>query len=105
MALPGAIPVDFPPAWILSGRSALAALCFLAFAPLAVTGCGHATVPCPTPTQELDRLRDETDRTRTEMDRTSAEERALKARRDAALQRAMAAQQTLDSLSAVGTGR
>ena len=89
----------------MSGRSVLVTLCLLAFAPIAVTGCGHATVPCPTPTQELDRLRDEADRARTDMDRALAEERALKARREAMMQRAAAAQHTLDSLAAAESGR
>jgi len=89
----------------LSGRSLLVILCLLALASLAVMGCGHATVPCPTPTQELDRLREETERTRSDMDRALAEDRALKARREAAIQRATAAQQAADSLAAAGSGR
>ena len=104
-ALPGAIPVHFPPVRILSGRSVLITLCFLALTSLALAGCGQGIVPCPTPTLELDRLRDETDRTRAEMERSLAEERALKARREAAAQRATAARQTLDSLAALGSGR
>ena len=83
----------------------LAALCLLVFAPLAVGGCGHATVPCPTPTQELDRLRAETEQARADMDRALAEDRALKTRRETAAQRAMVARQMLDSLAAAGAPR
>ncbi len=86
------------PARIWSGRSALAGLTILASTLFAVIGCGHATVPCPTPTRELDRLREETDRTRDAMDQAIAEERALKARRDAEARRLLVARESLDSL-------
>ena len=105
MAVIGAKPTDFPPVRILSGRAVLAALCLLALAPLAVGGCGHATVPCPTPTRELDRLRAETEQARAVMERALAEDWALKARRETAAQRAMVARQTLDSLAAAGAPR
>ena len=63
-------------------------------------GCGHATVPCPTPTTELDRLRGETERLREETERVQTEEEAWNARRDAAAKRAEEAQARLDSLGA-----
>lgn len=99
-ALANAQPAEPKAARNWSERSVLAALFLLTTAPLAVTGCGHATVPCPTPTSELDRLRDETDRARAEMDRALAEEAALEARRDDAAQRVGAAKAALDSLDA-----
>ena len=72
----------------------------LVTAPLGVAGCGHATVPCPTPTTELDRLRGETERLREETERVQTEEEAWNARRDAAQERAERAQARLDSLEA-----
>ena len=63
-----------------------------------VAGCGHATVPCPTPTQELDRLREETERTRAAMDRELALTRALAVKWDAEAGRLIAAEASLDSL-------
>ncbi len=80
------------------GRSLLAAFCLLITSALALLGCGHATVPCPTPTAELDRLRNETDRLREEAEAKAAEEEALGARRDDAAQRVEAARARLDSL-------
>ena len=68
--------------------------------PLGFAGCGHATVPCPTPVVELDRLRGETERLREETERAQVEEEALGARRDAAAEHAEAAQARLDSLAA-----
>jgi hypothetical protein len=66
-----------------------------------VTGCGHATVPCPTPTTQLDRLRDETERLRADAERARTEEGAWDARREAAAQRASDMEARLDSLAAV----
>ena len=67
---------------------------------LGLAGCGHATVPCPTPTTELDHLRNETERLREETERVQTEEEAWNARRDAAQARAEEAQARLDSLEA-----
>lgn len=67
---------------------------------LGLAGCGHATVPCPTPTDQLDRLRGETERLHEDADRARAEEEAFAARREAAAERAEAAQARLDSLKA-----
>lgn len=76
----------------------MAALFLLFTSALGFAGCGHATVPCPTPTDQLDRLRSETERLREDTERAQAEEEALGARRDAAAERAEAAQARLDSL-------
>ena len=82
------------------GRPALTVMLLLANAPLGLTGCGHATVPCPTPTSQLDRLRGETERLREETERAQSEEEAWDARKEAAAQRVQAAQARLDSLAA-----
>jgi len=82
------------------GRPALAVVLFLANTPLWLTGCGHATVPCPTPTSQLDRLRGETGRLREDTERAQSEEEAWVARKEAAAQRVLAAQARLDSLAA-----
>jgi hypothetical protein len=68
---------------------------------LDIIGCGHATVPCPTPTTQLDRLRDETERLRQDTERAKAEEGAWDARREAAAQRVSEMEARLDSLAAV----
>ncbi len=78
------------------------ALFLLITTPFGFAGCGHATVPCPTPTTELDRLRGETERLRQETERVQAEEEAWNARKDAAAQRVEDTQARLDSLT---TGR
>jgi hypothetical protein len=93
-----AMPAESKTARNWPERSILAGLLLFAWTPLA--GCGHATVPCPTPTSELDRLRDETEAARAETDRAEAEEEALEARRDAAAEGVAAAQAALDSLEA-----
>ena len=98
------LPAEPKAARIWSERYVLAGLLLLVATPIAVAGCGHATVPCPTPTSELDRLRDDTERVRTETDRAEAEGAALEDRRDAAALRAAVAQAALDSLGA-GEGR
>ena len=96
------IPVaDSRTARIWPGRS-VAAVFLLFTTTLGLSGCGHATVPCPTPTDQLDRLRRETERLREDTERVQAEEEALGARREAAAERAEAAQARLDSL---GEGR
>jgi hypothetical protein len=66
-----------------------------------VSGCGQATVPCPTPTSQLDRLRAETERLRQENDRAQTEEGAWDARREAAALRVSDIQARLDSLATV----
>jgi hypothetical protein len=103
-ALAGAPPVKPKAVGNWPKRSVLAGLLLLAATPPTLAGCGHATVPCPTPTSELDRLRDETEGAREETDRAGAEADALEARRDAAEQRAAAARAALDSLGP-GTDR
>ncbi len=82
------------------GPVALTVISLLVTAPLGLTGCGHATVPCPTPTLELDHLRSETERARADTERAQAEEDAWVARKEAATQRVLAAQARLDSLAA-----
>jgi len=52
----------------------VAALFLLFASALGLAGCGHATVPCPTPTDQLDRLRGETERLREDTERAQAEE-------------------------------
>jgi len=88
---------DSRAARIWPGRSVAAAFLLFTTA-LGLTGCGHATVPCPTPTDQLDRLRGETERLREDTEHAQAQEEALGARRDAAAERAEAAQARLDSL-------
>ena len=78
--------------------STLVALCGLIFLLPAASGCGGATAPCPTPTTELDRLRDQAERLDTELERATAQERALRAQREVAGRRIEAAQAALDSL-------
>jgi hypothetical protein len=68
---------------------------------LGVAGCGQATVPCPTPTTRLDRLRDETGRLRDDAERAQAEQGAWDARKEAAAQRVSDMEARLDSLAAV----
>lgn len=82
------------------GRSALTAFLILFTALFGLAGCGHATVPCPTPTTQLDRLRGEAERLREETERAQTEEGAWEARREAAASRAEAAQARLDSIAA-----
>jgi len=95
---------ELPPAGSSSakawpGRPALAVVLFLANTPLWLTGCGHATVPCPTPTNQLDRARGETEKLRGETERAQSEEEAWSARKEAAAERVEAARARLDSLS------
>ena len=66
---------------------------------LALAGCGHASLRCPTPTTELDRLRTETEQLREEIDRAAGEEDAWEARKDAAQQRLEEIQARSDSLA------
>jgi hypothetical protein len=68
---------------------------------LGAAGCGQATVPCPTPTAQLDLLREETERFRDETERAQAEEGAWDARREAAARRVSDIEARLDSLAAV----
>jgi hypothetical protein len=72
----------------------------LVITPLGVAGCGHATVPCPTPTVELDRIRAETEQAREDSEKAQEEEGAWEARKEAAAQRVRDIQARLDSLAA-----
>ena len=89
-------------AWNWSRFPSPAVRIILSAATIVLAGCGRATVPCPTPTTELDRLRAETEGLRDETDRAEAEKAALTARRDAAAARAEEARAALDSLEAGG---
>ncbi len=71
----------------------------------AVLGCGHATVPCPTPTSSIDEHRAEVEKVGETIGRARAAERALQVRRDEAARRAAAARAALDSLEAGGAAR
>ncbi|HZV91179.1 MAG TPA: hypothetical protein VFF34_04115 [Candidatus Nitrosocosmicus sp.] len=85
--------------WPRRGLAALAAIALgLAFA---LAGCGGATVPCPTPTTELDSLRTAAEGLESQVDRETSEGRTLEARRDREVERAAAAQAALDSLAGV----
>ena len=77
----------------------MALLSLLVAIPLGLAGCGHATVPCPTPTVELDRLRAETERAREDTERAATEEGAWEARKDAAEQRVRDIEARNDSLA------
>jgi len=80
------------------GRSALTGFLLLLAAPLGLAGCA-ATARCPTPTRQLDRVREETVRTREAADQAEAEEAAWDARKDAAAERVRTIQARLDSLA------
>jgi len=82
------------------GRPAPTVMSLLVTTLLGVAGCGHATVPCPTPTTELDRLRAETDRTREEKEKAQEEEGAWEARKEAAAQRVRDIEARIDSVAA-----
>jgi hypothetical protein len=82
-------------------RRALAVSFLLVATALGVTGCGSATVPCPTPTTQLDRLREETERQREEGERARTEAGAWNARKEAAGRRVSDMEARLDSLAAV----
>ncbi len=82
------------------GRPALTVSFLLITWPVGFAGCGHATVPCPTPTSQIDRLRGEAERLREDTEKAQAEEEAWDARKEAAAQRVLAAQARLDSLAA-----
>lgn len=71
---------------------------------LVLSGCGGATVPCPTLTSDLDRLRAESQAAERELDRATEADRELRARRDAAARRIVAAHAALDSLAPGGPG-
>jgi len=92
-------PACFGTAKAWPGRRALAVALILAA--LGTSGCGQATVPCPTPASQLDRLRSETERQRQDADRAQEEEGAWDARREAAARRVTEIQARLDSLAAV----
>lgn len=77
---------------------ALVALCGLIFLLPAAAGCGGATAPCPTPTTELDQLRERAERLDEELERATALERAQRLQREEAGRRIEAAHAVLDSL-------
>jgi len=68
---------------------------------ISAAGCGGATAPCPTPTTELDRLRNESERLEQDLERATREERGLSAQREEAGRRIAAAQAALDSIARV----
>ena len=80
-------------------RRALTAFLLLLSAPLGLAGCGHATVPCPTPVGQLERVRQETVRMMEDTDKAVAEEEAWDARKTAAAERVEATRARLDSLA------
>lgn len=94
------LPACFETASAWPGRRTLTVALLLGAA-LGASGCGQATVPCPTPTTQLDRLRAEAERAREDADRAQAEQGAWDARREAAAQRVTDIQARLDSLAAV----
>ena len=83
--------------WAAFGSDARWALLALL---LSAAGCGGATAPCPTPTTELDRLRDESERLEQDLAKATREERALSAQREEAGRRVASAQAALDSIAA-----
>ena len=84
---------------IRPGRPSPIVVSLLLAIPLGLAGCGHATVPCPTPTTELDRLRAETEEKRQDTEKAQTEEEAWGARREAAEQRVRDIQARNDSLA------
>jgi hypothetical protein len=62
-------------------------------------GCGGATVPCPTPTAELDSLRGQSEQLDQDLTRAESEARRLEKGRDQARSRVEAAQAALDSIA------
>ena len=84
---------------IRPGRPSPTVVSLLLAIPLGLAGCGHATVPCPTPTTELDRSRAETERMRQDTEKAQSEEEAWGARKDAAEQRVRDIQARNDSLA------
>jgi hypothetical protein len=65
---------------------------------LLATGCGGATAPCPTPTTELDRLRNTSERLEGEMEEAGQAEARTDEEREEALRRLHEAQAALDSI-------
>jgi len=84
------------PGWAALGWDARRAFLVLL---ISAAGCGGATAPCPTPTTELDRLRDENERLEQDLTQATRDERAISARRDEAGRRIAAAQAVLDSIA------
>ena len=62
-------------------------------------GCGGATAPCPTPTTELDQLRERSARLESEMDQATLAESKSEEEREEALRRLTEAQAALDSIA------
>ncbi|HYR69562.1 MAG TPA: hypothetical protein VER77_06735, partial [Candidatus Dormibacteraeota bacterium] len=85
--------------WPGPGRAAISSNARRAILILVIStaGCGGATAPCPTPTTELDRLRNESERLEQDLERATREERALSGQREEAGRRIAAAQAALDS--------
>ena len=67
--------------------------------PSAIPPCGGATAPCPTPTTELDQLRDRSERLEEDLARATREDRKVSAQREEAGRRIEAAQAALDSIA------
>jgi cytochrome c-type biogenesis protein CcmH/NrfG len=66
---------------------------------ISAAGCGGATAPCPTPTTELDQLRDRSERLEQDLTRATSEDRKVSAQREEAARRVAAAQAALDSIA------
>ena len=62
-------------------------------------GCGGATAPCPTPTTELDQLRERSARLESEMEEATRAESGSEEEREEALRRLAGAQAALDSIA------
>ena len=62
-------------------------------------GCGGATAPCPTPTTELDQLRDRSARLESEMEAATRAEASSEGEREEAMRRLTGAQAALDSIA------
>jgi len=84
------------PGWSVFGPDARRALLVLL---ISAAGCGGATAPCPTPTTELDQLRDRSERLEQDLARATREDRKVSAQREEAGRRIAAAQAALDSIA------
>ena len=84
------------PTWCALGSDARRAFLVLL---ISAAGCGGATAPCPTPTTELDQLRDRSERLEEDLARATREDRKVSAEREEAARRIEAAQAALDSIA------